>query len=377
MEDNGYKYRKIFKLVAQIFVRCRFRYTPHKRKLNLDTPFIMLANHVTDYDIGFMLADVDEYFRPVASEHVITAGGTGPLVKKFFDPITVYKGSIKVGGVRKILRSIRDGQSIMLHPEGARSFDGTNLRMDSEIGKLVRSSKAALVTYKIQGGYLLSPRWAKNPRKGKAWGQIVNVYTADEVRKMSVEEITEIINRDLHEDAYETQKVKKLEYKAKGLAEGIENLIFICPECGSIGTLKGEGDYAKCSCGFSAKMDTYGYFNGTESVRDWNIRQKKQFDEMYEGDIHFEDDGVIIARIEEDHSRTVIHQGKIEGSKEGIKAGENFFRFCEFDDELDLQQQGYTGNFAIAGVHYEIEGAGLNLYKYWMLHCKHKELNEG
>lgn len=376
MENNGYKYRKIFKVVANVFVRYRFGYTPHKRKLNLDTPFIILANHVTDFDIGFMLADIDEYFRPVASEHVINAEGTGKLVKKFFDPITVYKGSIKVGGVRKILRSIRDGQSVMIHPEGARSFDGTNLRMDAEIGKLVRSSKAALVTYKIQGGYLLSPRWADNPRKGKAWGQIVNVYKAEEVRKMSAEEITEIINRDLYEDAYETQKVKRLEYKAKGLAEGIENLIYICPECGSIGTLKGKGDYASCTCGFSAKMDSYGYFNETESVRDWVLRQQKQFDKMYEGDILFTDENVTVAKIEENHSRTEIHKGKIEVDKEGIKAGGFSFAFADFDDELDLQQQGYTGNFAIGGVHYEIEGPGLNLYKYWMLHCRFIEESE-
>lgn len=376
-KDKGYKYRKLVKWAARIFVRIKFQYKPNPVLLGLDTPFIVVANHQTDYDAAFMMADIKDYFVPVASEHATSTHMLAPLVREFIAPIKVYKGSLKIGAVRNILRKIRDGHNVMIHPEGTRSYDGRNLSINSEIGKLVRTGKTALVTYRVQGGYFVTPRWAHHARRGKAWGEIVGVYKAEEVGRMTPEEVTEIIRRDLYQDAYETQKVKKLSYKGKGLAEGIENLVFLCPQCNGVGTLKGRGNEAVCDCGFSATIDEYGYFNGNESVADWNIRQQKQLDDMYDKDFVFEDDNVTVSTINEDRSRAIIASGKCTVDKDGISIAGKRFDFRQFDDLMELISAGSVAVFSINGIHYEISGKSLNTYKYWSLCERVKRIKDG
>ena len=44
--------------------------------------------------------------------------------------------------------------------------------------------------------------------------------------------VYELLKNDLYEDAYERQLAEPQKYKGKNIAEGMENLLFICPECG-------------------------------------------------------------------------------------------------------------------------------------------------
>ena len=108
-------------------------------------------------------------------------------------------------------------------------------------------------------------------------GEIVNIYTPEQISKMSSGEITGAINRDLAENAYDRQEKKAYTYTAKGLAEGLENILIICPRCGSYDTVIAKGDRFKCiCCGLGGKMDEYGFLKGdglpfsrVDSYSDW------------------------------------------------------------------------------------------------------------
>ena len=48
----------------------------------------------------------------------------------------------------------------------------------------MKISGAGLVTSRISGGYLTTPRWGKGIRRGKIFGEVVNVYSAQQIKEL-------------------------------------------------------------------------------------------------------------------------------------------------------------------------------------------------
>ena len=56
-------------------------------------------------------------------------------------------------------------------------------------------------------------------------GKITGIYTYEELKDKSAEEITGLINKGINENAYKTQRKNQYDYKGISLAEGIENYL--------------------------------------------------------------------------------------------------------------------------------------------------------
>ena len=122
--------------------------------------------------------------------------------------------------------------------------------MHPATAKLLRMAGVPVVTYKLTGTYLSEPRWAKTKRRGKISGRVVRVYSPEEIKKMSLDELNALMVNDLHEDAYVTQAEQKIRYKGARLAEGLEEALFICPKCGKTGSLNSKDNRFWCDCGY-------------------------------------------------------------------------------------------------------------------------------
>ena len=76
---------------------------------------------------------------------------------------------------------------------------------------------------------------------------------------MSADEINGIIKRDLYEDAYERQLASPAKYKGKNLAFRMENMLFMCPECGAVDSITSHGDTVECTnCAMKFRYNEYG-----------------------------------------------------------------------------------------------------------------------
>ena len=106
---------------------------------------------------------------------------------------------------------VRKGVSVCLFPEGTRSFDGRTDKLHPTTGRLIKLCNSTVVTYRLEGGYLSSPRWGHGLRRGRIRGEVVNVYSADEIKNMSAEELVERVNADIYENAFERQKKTALQ----------------------------------------------------------------------------------------------------------------------------------------------------------------------
>ena len=229
---------------------------------------LILSNHNSDFDPLLMVIGMKKHFKFVASANIMS-GPVGKIIKFLVGPIPREKGASADQTVQLIIENLNAGIDVAMFPEGNKSWDGATCFISKRTAEIFKQCKCGLVTYRFDGDYLRSPRWAKNPRKGKVFGHIVNEYSYEQLKDMSTDEIYEIIVRDLDADAYAYQELHHNLYKGENLAEGIENLTYLCPVCQKFDTIHAKGNEFHCDCGVKAIYDEYGYLQG-EKVKRWN-----------------------------------------------------------------------------------------------------------
>jgi len=311
-------WRVIYPIVVLVLL---IRFNFHTKRKHIKGPFILVSNHVTDWDPIFIGATSKDQMYFVASEHIMRLGFVSKLLYAFFNPITRQKGGSAAGTVKNILRIIKEGGNVALFPEGNRTWDGVTRDFPASTGKLVRSSGAALVTYRINGGYFASPRWAGNSaRRGRVTGDVVNIYSPEELKAMTVTQINAAIAKDIHEDAYECQAEHPVLFKGKKLAEHLETLLFICPHCGSMHTLESSDNILRCTkCGFETVYDPTGYFIGGSpeftDVRSWSMWQDEHLKELCENASEdepiFRDSGFELQSVHEAKGSELLGMGEM------------------------------------------------------------------
>lgn len=244
-----------------------------------EKPVLILSNHNSDFDPFLMIIGLRKHFKFVASANIMS-GPVGKLIDFLVGPIPRAKGADADDTVQLIIENLNAGIDVAMFPEGNKSWDGLTNFISKRTAEIFKKAKCGLVTYRFDGGYLRSPRWARFSRKGKVFGQVVNKYSYEQLKDMSTDEIYDIITSDLNVDAYQYQDTNHIRYSGDALAEGLEILTYLCPICKRFDTIHTKGNKIWCDCGMKATFDEYGYING-EKLADynntvkWNRFQKK------------------------------------------------------------------------------------------------------
>jgi len=358
-----------------IFLWFKFGYT-FKTAKGLPENYIVLANHTTDFDPVFVGASFRKQMYFVASEHIARWKNAYKFLKWGFEPIMRYKGSVAASTVMDVLRKTRKGENVMVFAEGVRTWDGVTNPILPATGKMVKSAGCGLVTYKITGGYFAQPMWATAPtRKGPVHGEVVNIYTKEELSAMTVDEVNEIINRDLYEDAYERQSKSLHSYKGERLAEGMENLLFICPECGCHDTFTSSGNEVTCSkCGFSFTYDEKGMLSGAPfaTVKDLALWQREEVKKAALRNESFTADKARLSLVVK-HQETFLCEAPVEMSKDAITCGEEVIPMSQI---TELAMHGKRALVFTAGKKYYelIPEKGFNAIKFQYLFEEYKNM---
>lgn len=285
--DSFKRHQLVWKLLQPVISGvCARLYKLESLSQPLQEPCLIVSNHNTDFD-PFLLAYTTRHFCYfIASEHIFHKKALGKLILWLVGPIARQKGSTAGDTAMTAIRRMRKGQAVAVFAEGNRSFNGQNSAIIESTAKLAKASGLPLATHRFRGGYLSSPRWAGAAiRRGKMTGEIVGIYPAAQLKKMSAEEIADLIRRDIHEDAYATQREWMIPYKGRRLAEHLERGFCLCPGCHAYGSLKTENDRLWCqSCGLEARYNVYGFLEGEnfpfDNPLDWDKWQAKELQAM-------------------------------------------------------------------------------------------------
>ena len=339
---------------VSLFLKFKFNYT-HTKAKNLPEQYIVLSNHNTDWDPLLVASSFKKQMYFVASEHISRWKIAFKFVDFLFAPIMRSKGSVASSTVLDVLRKVRNGDNVCIFAEGARSWDGITNPILPSTGKMIKSAKCALVTYKLVGGYFISPNWStSNTRKGYFHGAPVNVYTKEQLASMSVDEINECINRDLFEDAYERQLKENNRYKGKALAENLENLLFVCPKCKKIDTMHSKGDTVYCdSCDLSFTYDEYGMLHSLpfKTIKELYAWQKDEVLKIAKEGKSFSSADASLSTVAK-HEETFLTKGAVTLSPSTLTINEINI---PFEDISELAMHGsHALVFTANGVYYEL-----------------------
>ena len=316
-------YRILRPLVA-LFARLTFGYTYEKAK-NLPENYIVMSNHATDYDMLFVASSFPKQMYFVASEHVTRMGLLSKFVKYAFDPIIRPKGTSAAATVMEMVRKARKGDNVCLFAEGVRTWDGVTCSIVPSTGKLVKTAGCGLVTYKITGGYFASPMWGgASIRKGYLHGAPVNVYTPEQLKQMTAAEIQQAIEADLYEDAYARQLENPVRYRCKAPAKGLENLLYVCPECGGYDSFTSQGNTISCKdCGYTFRYNEYGMLEHAPytTVYDFAKWQDEQLAADVQQGVVYTAPCATLSKLE-NHEAILMMEGVLEMSGETLRCGE-------------------------------------------------------
>lgn len=320
-QDHHKRHTFVWKTVRPLAkLICFLKFGFRAENANVKGPYLLISNHVTDWDpilVGCSFSDMI-YF--VASEHLMRGGLGGKLVNWLMAPIARQKGGSAASTVLGMMRHLKKGYNVCVFPEGNRCWDGVTDRFLPSIGKVARTSGATLVTYKLEGGYFANPRWAGSAsRRGKMRGYVVHTYAPEALKAMTPAQIYAHIEDDLREDAYERQRKDPVRFEGRRLAEHMETLLFLCPRCGRMHTLQSKNDTVRCwKCGFSFRYLPTGFLSGEDlpydNLRDWTAWQKSEIcrlcDEAGDRPV-FTDTDITCHEVESSKGLTPIGKGEM------------------------------------------------------------------
>ena len=339
---------------VKVFLKVKFGYKWEKAK-DLPENYIVLSNHVTDYDPLLVGVSFPKQMYFVASEHVTRWGLASKLLKHVFHPIIRYKGTVATTTVIEILRKVRAGGSVAVFAEGVRTWDGVTCPILPSTAKMIKTAGCGLVTYKITGGHFVSPGWRDHgTARGPISGAPVHVYTKEQLKAMSVDEVYKAICEDLYEDAYARQLAQPQTYRGRGRAEGLHNLLFTCPECGLRNTFTESDDTVRCeACGLEFRYTEQCLLEGvrfrtTKEFSDW---QKNRVASDVQENQTYEVDFATLSTIA-NHEATQVAAGTLSINNEVLRCSDVEIPLA------DISDMGIHGRhalvFAVKGAYYEL-----------------------
>ncbi len=198
-------------------------------------PAILVANHVNFFDAIWIYDVLDRPMYFVGSEELFRSRIVRFLVR-FFGTIPFRRAARDFQSIRLIFRLLKAGGMIAIYPEGLRSWDGTNYPIIQTIARIIRMVNVPVFYCQVDGGYLHFPRWADKWRPIPVRLKFAQLYTPDMIPD-SEEQVIADIAQAIRIPDYD-MRVPELKRRVNGLASGVQKIIYRCPSCQSVETLK-------------------------------------------------------------------------------------------------------------------------------------------
>ena len=231
-----------------------------------DGPCFVIFNHLSRIDHMYvcgatyprrtnMIAGNSEFYR---SKFSLLFNIDRVIPKKNYSP---DKRTIIATG--KILRQ---GGCVTFAPEGLASNFGGNKPIVPGTSKMFKHYKVPVYMCFLEGQYLQNTKYCLDERYGETHATMSLLFTKEDVERLSIEEMDDIINEKFRHDDFAWNAEKQIKWKTRGrICHRLEDICYKCPKCGKEFTMKGEGNQIVCThCGNGATMDDYYQFHPFE-----------------------------------------------------------------------------------------------------------------
>ena len=280
----GWLYWLLMQVTKVLNRLSRTHFTYRARPAEEKGSIVMIANHASRVDYQFTapvcypkklnyVVGYNEFFRFPTS---LLLPAMQVIPKKNFTP--------DAHALRQILRVIAAGGNICLMPEGMSSITGMAQPVIPGGAKLLKKLGVPVYYSKISGGYLTYTKHCLDQRKGRIEVVVDRMFTAEQLRALSVEEIEDTMNRLLAHDDYIWNRKAQVRFDGRGqMAKKLDTLLYLCPKCGALYEMDCEGNTMRCRrCGNTVELnETYQLHPVGDSVcpalvTDWTILERQR-----------------------------------------------------------------------------------------------------
>lgn len=319
----GWAFRWLHKIVMGIFVRY-FRVganiTPEIEQHK--GPYLLLCNHIASYDpflVSYFLQHPPHF---VSSDAIFKS----PFLRFFlngFGVIPKRKNVRDTQVIRDIVGVVRGGGSIGLFPEGSRTWSGETLHIEPSTAKLIKLLKIPVIVAKMKGVYWINPRWGFKVRRAAGEIDFSLVLTPDQIASMNTEEIMDGIQAALYHNEIAYQRKTRTKIESNHRAEHIGFLLYVCPHCESISSIKGIANEFEChNCEQKGVVDEFGFLQA-------NHPDKWPYDNLFDW-----------YNWERDWLEKYIHKAIADESNQPLFVDQNALLFQDQDQKMQPLGEG-------------------------------------
>ena len=300
-EKQNTIYKNLAYFISSAISKVAIRAGSTIEKINMDglkPPYIVLSNHTQFADLMISFRAT----RPYKFNNIATVDGFVGM-EKIMEKLGCAchrKFTTDISLIRAVHKVIHEyGDILYMYPEARYTNIGTTALIPDVVAKLIKKNKVPLVVMIHHGNYLNAPFWDfRQYRKVPFKATMKQVLTAEQVKSMSVDEINDVIQREMYYDDYKWQKENNIRITESFRADGLNKVLYKCPHCLAEGQTIGKGTLLSCeACGKQWEMTELGEMralNGETEfshIPDWYEWERECVrKELIMGTYKFEDD---------------------------------------------------------------------------------------
>ncbi len=157
--------------------------------------------------------------------------------------------------------------SVLMYPEASYSFDGTATGLPRKMGILLKKYDVPVIMIETFGAFSRNPLYnelqVRRHVPVKAVAKVL--YTREEIREKSVQELSDGVDAAFGFDHFKWQKEQNLHIDQKFRADGLHRILYKCVHCGAEGRMEGRGSTITCGhCGKTWELTTLGELKAME-----------------------------------------------------------------------------------------------------------------
>ena len=246
----------------------------HKSKITkinmegIEPPYLLLVNHNAFLDFKVVAKGT----FPHRTNSVVAIDGflIGEWLLRTVGCICKRKFTKDLTTVKHLKKVINNKDIAVLYPEARYSLCGTNAVLPDSVGKLAKFLKVPVVTFINHGHHINSPFWNLHERGIHTESTMKWVLKSQDLKRMDIEEINNIIQKEFKYDDYKWQWENKIKVTYEKRAEGLHKVLYQCPKCNAEYKMSSHNDKLTCSsCGKSWTINEYSRLSGDDGITEF------------------------------------------------------------------------------------------------------------
>ena len=304
----------------------KFTYDQHgMEKIGKKEPCLILMNHSSFIDLEI----ASHIFFPKRYGIVTTSDSfVGPIMRwlmPLLGCIPTQKFVSDVSLIRDIQYMLKEKKtSVLMYPEASYSFDGTATPLPRKMGILLKKLGVPVVTVITQGAFARQPLYnGLKKRKVKVHADVTCLFTAEDLKTMSVAELDKKLDETFGFDNFRWQQENKVVIDEPFRADGLNRILYKCPHCNAEGKTEGKGTKLIChNCGAEYELTELGYLQADHTifthVPDWYRWEREEVRKELEEGTYKLDVDVDIAMMVNYNAIYMVGQGHLTHTVDGF-----------------------------------------------------------